>query len=156
MLRKLRGALGMAFTWAVVWGLGGLLLAIVAFIVTPALGRIAFWALAPALVARTAALGFVGGGAFAVVLGTIHRRKRLGELGTLRMALWGALAGVAMPLVGLVAIAGVGGVPIRIVLGPALLIFGGLGAATSIATIKLAQRAGDGLDSADPERLLLR
>ena len=158
MLRKLRGALGLALTWAVAWGLGGFLLGVLLYLVGPGFGPIPFWSLAPLLALRTGMLGFVGGGAFAVVLGTIHRKRRLGELGSFRMALWGALAGLVMPVAGIATIVGAtgGGIPIRAILGPAVVVFGGLGAATSVMTIKLAQRSVDGLESPEAEDMLPR
>lgn len=156
MLRKLRGALGMALTWAVAWGLGGLLLAVVLYVLGPGFGPISFWTLAPALAARTGMLGFVGGGAFATVLGTIHRKRRLGELGALPMALWGALAGLVMPVAGIAVIVGAagGGIPLRAILGPSVIVFGGLGALTSVATIKLAQRGVEEIGPSEPDRSL--
>lgn len=143
LLIKLRGALGMAVSWAVGWGvLGfGVISVSVAFLG----GGSDFWSTVAPLTALTGLSGFVGGTVFSLVLGTGYRRRRLGELKPGRMALWGAGAALFIPA----ALLGVGlivHVPIEAALvagvGVAL---GALGAGTAGGMVWLAQKADGGL-----------
>ncbi len=88
------------------------------------------------------ASGFVGGAVFSIALGTVHRRHQLSELKTAKMALWGTLAGLLVPL-GVVGVGiGTGTFPLSAeVFGTVLLFFGGAGAATSVGTVRIAQAA---------------
>jgi hypothetical protein len=89
--------------------------------------------------------GPVSGAVFAVVLAAFEQRRALGQLAMRRVALWGALGGVTMPLV-LVS---------EVLASPARLpgdrsgqrwlvmslLMGALGAACSTATLALARRS---------------
>src|SRR5262245_3342385 len=75
-IRRIRGAIGMGVTWAVLWGFAGVLLAAVNSVM-PGLGwffRI-FDAPAPAL----ALPGLVGGTLFSIVLGIVARGRKFSE-----------------------------------------------------------------------------
>ncbi|MGE0440182.1 MAG: hypothetical protein AB7S39_06790 [Gemmatimonadales bacterium] len=85
-LRRLRGALGMGLSWALVWGVvgGGIMEAFV----DPD-GRILdMWP-------QTLAIpGFIGGVVFSVLLGVAERRRRFDELSLARFASLGAATGL--------------------------------------------------------------
>ncbi len=152
LLRKLRGALGTALTWAVAWTVGGFALITFVYVVGPGLDGMPFWDIAPSLALRVGMSGFIGGGIFSAVLGVIHRRRELGDLNPARMGLWGFLAGFLIPS-GILVLA-VRGIPLSVeAIGSALFIFGGLGVATSVATVKLAQLGTGEIESADPTQL---
>jgi hypothetical protein len=75
----------MGLTWAVVWAPVGVL---IGMIVDPDGSMDEPW------VAVGAYPGFLGGVAFATVLGIVGRRRRFDELSLLRFAAWGAAAGL--------------------------------------------------------------
>jgi hypothetical protein len=84
-LRRIRGAVGMGLTWAVVWAPVAVLIGL---FVDPDGSMDEMW---PAIGAYS---GFLGGVAFSVVLGIAARRRSLDELPLARVAAWGALAGL--------------------------------------------------------------
>lgn len=96
MLRRLRGALGVAVTWSVACAA----LFVGAFVITrifdpgsidPGEG--------PARVAGIGAvLGFATGAAFAALLALADRKKSISQLSVARAALWGALGTAAFPV----------------------------------------------------------
>lgn len=96
MLRRLRGALGVAVTWSVACAA----LFVGAFVITrvfdpgsidPGEG--------PARVAGIGAvLGFATGAAFAALLAIADRKRNIGQLSVGRAALWGALGTAAFPV----------------------------------------------------------
>jgi hypothetical protein len=159
IVRKLRGALGTAVTWAVGWAGGGFALAVILVFLIPGLAGIesgTFADLAPVLTIIGGVSGMLGGTAFSIALGTVHRHRQLHELRSARMTLWGALAGLLVPL-GVAALnIATGALPLTAeVLGTIVVAFGGGGAATAVATVKLAQAAerqieGPVLDQALP------
>jgi peptidoglycan/LPS O-acetylase OafA/YrhL len=84
-LRRIRGAVGMGLTWALVWAPVAVL---IGFLVDPDGSMDEMW---PAIGAYP---GFLGGVVFSVVLAVAARRRRLEELSVGRVALWGAAAGL--------------------------------------------------------------
>ncbi|MBW3572917.1 MAG: hypothetical protein KY467_17610 [Gemmatimonadetes bacterium] len=84
-LRRIRGAIGMGLTWALVWAPVAVLIGMV---VDPDGSLDEMW---PAIGAYP---GFLGGVVFAAVLGIAARRRRLDQLTLARVAAWGALAGL--------------------------------------------------------------
>ena len=86
-LRRIRGIIGTAITWAVGWGavLAGLHL----FGLSPilGLGDSAFFG---------SIIGFMAGGSFAVMLTVGEGRRRLDQLSLGRVGLWGAIGGIAV------------------------------------------------------------
>lgn len=84
-LRRIRGAVGMGLTWALVWGPVAVL---IGFLVDPDGSMDEMW------VAIGAYPGFLGGVVFSVVLAIAARRRRLEDLSLARVALWGAAAGL--------------------------------------------------------------
>ena len=125
----------MGLLWALVWAPAAVLLGLV---VDPDGSMDEMW------VAIGAYAGFLGGLAFAVVLGILGRRRRFEELSLVRFAAWGAAGGLlvgALPLV-LGGPAG-GGSPwllSGVILGSITL----LSAASAAGSLALARRAERG------------
>jgi drug/metabolite transporter (DMT)-like permease len=89
-LRRIRGAVLMGLTWAVVWAPVGVL---IGFIVDPTGAMDEPWILVGAYP------GFLGGVLFSTVFAIAARRRRLDELSLRRVGAWGALAGVVLGLI---------------------------------------------------------
>ena len=86
-LRRIRGAVIIGLIWAVVWAPIGVL---IGMIVDPDGSMDEPWLLVGAYP------GFLGGVAFAALLGAVGRRRRFGELSVPRFAAWGAAAGLGV------------------------------------------------------------
>lgn len=153
ILRKLRGALGTAVTWALGWGLGAFALVSVGFLL---FGKgVFFWDTVRPITILAGLSGFIGGTVFSTALATIHARRRISELSPLRMALWGAGAGLLVPL-GVLGVSLVAGVPLHADVVAGMVVgIGGLGAATAAGTVKLAQASDRALDGPDRNARLL-
>ena len=156
ILRKLRGALGTALTWAVGWAVGGFALATLLYMTTDAIVVLGpFWEVAPGVAFRFGLYGLMGGALFAGALSIIHGRRTLGELKPAWVGLWGGLAGVLVSI-GVLGVLVASGLAIPWSLpmfgGLALVasFYGGLGAATAVGTIMLAQGGGKEIESSDP------
>lgn len=92
-LRRIRGALGMALTWAVGGALVGAGIELIHNVWPNPLGSLVdIW---PAVLAYPA---FFGGLAFSAVLGIAGRRRRFDELSLPRFAAFGAVGGVLVSL----------------------------------------------------------
>jgi hypothetical protein len=92
-LRRIRGAVLMGLTWAVIWAPIGLL---IGAIVDPDGTMDEPWIMVGTLP------GFLAGVIFSVVLGIAAGRRRLDELSVRKFAGWGALAGLllgALPMI---------------------------------------------------------
>lgn len=137
VLRFIRGSLGTAVTWAIAWAVGGLVLFGALFAVSRNISG--FWMAAPFLGALSACSGLIAGGVFSTVLATVYRRRRLAELSVTRLAIWGAIAGLALPMWIFA-----GGAYAGMSVGPGFLatvvgVMGVFGAFTAGATIGAAQ-----------------
>jgi hypothetical protein len=97
-LRPIRGAVGMALTWAVAWALVGLLIGVSSRLL-PGLPWDRFFEVFDAPLPALAIPGFIGGALFSAVLGIAARRRRFDELSLPRFAAWGALGGVLLSLI---------------------------------------------------------
>ncbi len=83
-LRRIRGAVGMGLTWAVVGFLAGIGIEVIHNIWPNPIGSaVDIW---PAVLAYP---GFFGGVAFSTVLGIAGRRRRFDELSLPRFGFWG-------------------------------------------------------------------
>lgn len=142
-LRRLRGVVGTAVTWALAWAPAGALWSVMPWVSPPNLVVTAVF------VVQFATMGLVAGGAFSVVLSLTDGRRRFDELSLPRVAAWGALGGVVMTafmgtvftyVVGLLGFAG-GGFSL------ASLIFGGvttlLCAGSAAGSLVIARRHDD-------------
>jgi len=148
VLRKIRGVVGTAVTWAVGWAVAGF-----GFIGLPLViaGRgVPFWSVALPFTAVVGVSGAVVGTLFSIVLGSVHGRRRLEELKPVRMALWGGLAGLVTAGFAFAAMAATGVTrPLTGVVGVTAMI-AAFGAITGGGTIKIAQMSGPKLEAPDP------
>jgi len=125
-LRRFRGAVVVGLTWAVGWGLVGLL--VMETFVDPH-GRIAdIWPMVLGIP------GFFGGVIFSVMLGMAEGRRRFDELSLMRFGVWGAVTGALLGVAGVAAI-GLSG----LIIVPLTL----LGAASATGSLALARRGSE-------------
>jgi hypothetical protein len=145
MNQKTRATLGTVMMWSVGWAACGLALGVLRLALVAALGA---WHPAPLLLLllpalRWAVLGAAAGALFALALRRSGRRlPSLEALSPPRAAVWGAGAGLALPLGVLVAALALGAVawPAALVLG-VLGLGAALGAGTAAGTVAIARRA---------------
>lgn len=124
-LRRMRGAIGMGLTWAAAWFGAGLILLLV----------VGFGAADVPFPLFFGLLGFLAGATFSGVLGTVEGRRRFEQMSLPRFAGWGALGGLLLSGI-LVLATGLGGE--FLVLGP---VFALAGAGSAAGTLALARRA---------------
>ncbi len=145
MMRRMRGAVGMGLTWALVWALTGLTLGILSNIL-PGPWWDGFFSVFDAPLPALALPGFIGGACFSVVLGVAARHRRFDELSLARFGLWGALGGLALSLIP-AALIGVGLASMgrsnvwamtALIAGPLVV----LSALSAMITLAVARRAG--------------
>lgn len=139
-VQRLRGALGMGLTWAAGWAPIGALVGSVLHMVLPG-GPLGLGSVIALNAVSFAALGFVGGTAFAGVLRLAERNSRFHELSLPRFSGWGAVGGAVLG--GVAATAGMWGGGFGLLgvgmIGAATL----LGAASAAGTLALARAADD-------------
>lgn len=93
-LRRIRGAVGIGLTWGITGFVAGMLIELIHNIWPNPLGSaVDIW---PAALAYP---GFLGGVAFAAVLGIAGRSRRFDELSLPRFAAWGAMGGLLVSLI---------------------------------------------------------
>jgi len=127
LIKRVRGVLGTAFTWALAWiGLGAGLGALAGFPLSYLL-RMAL---------NSSVAGFIAGASFAVILSVAERNQSLEDLSLKRVALWGAVGGLLLSVIPMAF-----GVPVPYLLGP-LVINSGIGAAMASGSVVLARRDG--------------
>lgn len=141
MLRRLRGALGMAVAWGTLFATlsATFLGVVVGFDLIPA--GILTPGLATAAIVRAFVLGGIGGLVFALALSRGERQSSVSTLSVRRVAVWGFVAGAAA----FSAIAlGLGFTHIAQLarwLLPAVGLYGVLGTAASVGILRIARRA---------------
>jgi len=132
-LRRIRGAIGTALTWAAGWSITGAIFGAVTWALGIDPPSAIFW-----VGASFAVLGFIGGAIFSTVLGLVEGRRRFDQMSLPRFTAWGTLGGllVASLLIfqGLVT-----GPTQAIGLGVVIL----LGAGSASGSLALARRAED-------------
>ena len=84
-LRRIRGAIGMGFTWAVAWSAAGFVLAVVTRFRADAPFPLVF-----------GVLGFIAGVIFSALLALIEGGRRLDQMSLPRFAGWGAMGGLLL------------------------------------------------------------
>jgi len=134
-LKRIRGAVGMGLSWAVVWGGAGTILGVVSAVLgldpTSGIGSFAILG---------AIAGFIAGASFSTVLGITEGRRRFDEMSLPRFAFWGALGGLLLS--GWLTAIGVLSSEAHII----VLTYGGfplLGAGCAAGSLALARRADD-------------
>jgi len=88
-VRRIRGAIGMGFTWALAGGAAGTIISLGFLVRTGSRPDAPF----PIMLG---ALGFVAGVAFSGVLRLVEGRRRFDQLSLSRFAAWGAAVGFAL------------------------------------------------------------
>lgn len=96
ILRRIRGALGVGLTWAVLWALFGLTIGVAILYFDPA--SIDQGEDPASMAGILATAGFFCGTLFAGILTFAERKNSLRNMSLWRAAFWGALGGVALPL----------------------------------------------------------
>lgn len=94
-LRRIRGILGTAMTWAIAWAIGGLLIG-VSSLLLPFLPWDGFFRVFDAPLPAMGVPGFFAGAIYAMIVGIVARRKRFHELSMRSVALWGAIGGALL------------------------------------------------------------
>ena len=148
-LRRIRGAVGMGLTWAAAWFGFGAVMAVLPW-VHPVGGLLSVLELVVGFGAQYAAMGFVGGAAFSVVLGMTESRRGFAQMSLPRFAAWGALGGLFMSvfkdtigyfLAGLLGTIGVPGFTITSVISAGVVTL--MAAGSAAGSLALARRADD-------------
>lgn len=127
-LRRIRGALGMGLAWALAWFGAGMILLL---IVGPDAADVPF-------PLGFGLLGFLAGATFSGVLGIVGGRRTFDQMSLPRFAGWGAVGGLLLAVIFVLA-AGLGG-DVLLVLGPVFALSSSASAAGSLA---LARKAED-------------
>jgi peptidoglycan/LPS O-acetylase OafA/YrhL len=87
-LRRIRGAIGMGFTWGAAWSGAGIVLAVVTGFKADAPFPLVF-----------GVLGFIAGVIFSAFLALTERRRRFDQMSLPRFAGWGAAGGLLLSAV---------------------------------------------------------
>jgi hypothetical protein len=96
LLRRLRGALGVAITWGVLWALIALVIGLVVGVLDPDSIDPGESPLMMSAIVGT--VGFVCGLIFSAILSLAENRKTLRDLSPWRAGLWGMIGSAALPL----------------------------------------------------------
>ena len=153
-LRRLRGMCGLGALWGALWAPIGVAMTLVQLMLVgygwPS------WSLLGFLLLDGVRNGFIAGFLFAGGLGVAFRDKSFADLRTGAIAAVGALAGVVLPAGSMAGMAAAGYfVPAPITVALTLLFGAGMGAATAVGSLKIAQAAPDRVAPGDPSAGLL-
>ena len=135
-LKRIRGVLGTALTWAAAWsGLGTILWGVPYLVGGSPFGVVAGLF---TFAVTFGVMGFIGGAAFSTVLGIAEGRRSFDEMSLPRFAAWGAVGGGLMSVLMFAAGSGVN-------LGSAGMIgaIALMGAGSAAGSLALARRAED-------------
>lgn len=130
-VRRIRAAVGMGFTWAAAWFGAGIMLLLVPGFDADVPFPILF-----------ALLGFGAGITFSGILGIIEGRRRFDQMSLARFTGWGAVGGLVLSGMFVVAVA-LGGEALwgeLLVLGPVFALAGAVCAAGSLALARRGER----------------
>jgi hypothetical protein len=135
-LRRIRGAIGMGFTWAAAWGAAGMVTALGFLLATGSRPDAPF----PLMFGAS---GFLAGVIFSGALGLVEGRRRFDQMSLPRFAAWGAAGGFLLSATFVLAIS-LGGDRAflwnLVVVGP---VFAVAAAASAAGSLALARRAQD-------------
>lgn len=143
VLRRLRGVLGTAVTWAVLWALIGGLFYLAWFLLSPPPARlgVSLWDALAIGVPVGAIAGAMTGAFFAVVLMIAERRNTIEQLSLGRMGVLGTAVGALLvfldPLSSLIA-RGTFVIPRGLV--PTMVVLGILGGSSAMVMLQVARR----------------
>jgi hypothetical protein len=154
VLKRIRGAIGMALTWAAGWAGAGVLIGVSSNLF-PGLPWDRFFEVFDAPLVMLALPGFLGGLIFSVVLGVAAREKTFDELSVPRFAALGAIGGLLLSLVpAALVVSGLASgdgrhslLQVTAVIGAPLIILSAISASVSLLLSRRAQ--GGGRDDVD-------
>ena len=129
-LRRIRGAIGMGFAWAGAWFSAGMIMLLGFLLTTGSTGADVPYPLG------FGAFGFVAGVMFSGILGLVEGRRRFDQMSLPRFAGWGAMGGLFLSAVFVVAVAlteDISFLSNLVVLGPVFAVAGAGSAASSLA-----------------------
>jgi hypothetical protein len=133
-LRRIRGVIGSAFTWAAVWGGVAFILSLAGFFGT------ATFSIYVVFATLWAKVGLVGGGIFSLVLGIAERRRTFDEMSLPRFGIWGGVGGF---LLSLLWVYGAGPAPTLAEIMSTGVLMGLMGGGSAAGSLALARRADD-------------
>ena len=133
-LRRIRGVIGSAFTWAAVWGGVAFILSLAGFFGTATFSIYVIFA------TLWAKVGLVGGGIFSLVLGIAERRRTFDEMSLPRFGIWGGVGGF---LLSLLWVYGAGPAPTLAEIMSTGVLMGLMGGGSAAGSLALARRADD-------------
>jgi hypothetical protein len=135
-LRRIRGAIKMGLTWAVVWFGAGMIMMLGFLLVTGSTGADVPYPLG------FGALGFLAGVTFSGIVVIGEGRRRFDQMSMPRFAGWGAVGGLLFSVIFVFAVAalaeGATFIQNLVFLGP---LFAGIGAGSGSGLLALARRA---------------
>lgn len=128
--RRIRGAIGMGLTWGFAWfGAGVILLLLVGFGAADVPFPLGF-----------GLLGFLAGATFSGILGVVEGRRRFDQMSLPRFAGWGAVGGLLLSVIFVLAVASFGDTTLEILgLAPVFALAGAGSAAGSLALARMAE-----------------
>lgn len=146
-LRRIRGAVGMGVTWALLWALSGIAIGLLSFVV-PAVLSGPFFRAFDAPLPALAIPGFFGGLFFSAVLGIAGHHRRFRDLSLPKFTAWGAFGGLLLSVLPALLIAvglatpaqGVTGLSIFGTVAVPFVLLGGASAAATLAVARIAER----------------
>lgn len=146
LMRRLRGAVGMAGVWAAAFAIAGVagLFPLSLLGVLPPFERIRFGRLLAETVLGWGLGGAAMGLAFSVVILAAERRRTLADLSSRRLASWGFVAGAVVPMgiATLAELTGRSSIATNLRSGVIFAgICGALGAALAVASLRAARRS---------------
>ena len=130
LLRRIRGIVGTALTWAAGWGILGA----VGFPLAVLVSNLPAGEIVPGILTM-ATFGMLTGGLFSLVVMAAERRRTLDQLNLGRVAAWGGL-GSTLLIVGLAY-----GFDLTPAHGSFVLIMGGLAAGSAAGSVTVARRS---------------
>jgi hypothetical protein len=136
-MRWIRGAVGMGLTWAAAWFGAGMVMMLGLLLLTGSTGADVPYPLG------FGAFGFVAGVTFSGVLGLVEGRRRFDQMSLPRFAGWGAVGGLLLSTIFVLAVALVEDLSFLsnlVVLGP---VFATAGAACAAGSLALARQGED-------------
>ena len=142
MLRRLRSALILATFWALVWLAVGLFAGLLMgwYHLPPDPVLIGIWPL----------LGALSGGTFALLLALAEKQRSVTQLSPRRLAAWGAIGGVLIPIIASVVVLALTDLHLAANTPVVFLLLAILGSSSALGTLCMARRGSAEVDLLTP------